>query len=52
MSSLSITTLFSSLSGGSSRGRPMVEDISYSESTEKSSQAVDPIDRNDLEPVV
>jgi len=54
MSSLSVTTLFSSVSGGPSRGRPMTVDVSSSdtESTEKSSRAVDPISRNNLEPVV
>ena len=54
MSSLSVTTLFSSMLGGPSRGRPMEIDGSYSdiESTEKSSQVVDPLSRNNLEPAI
>jgi len=51
MSFLSITGLFSFVSGGSSRGKPMALDASSSdtESDEKSSWVVDPLSRNDLE---
>jgi len=53
MSSLSVTILFSPVSGGPSRGGPMTVDISYinTESTEKSSWAVDSVSRNNVEPV-
>ena len=54
MSSLSVITLFSSVSGDPRKGRPMTLDVSYSdtESTKKSSRAVGPLSRNDSEPVV
>jgi len=54
MSSLSVTTLFSFVSGDPSKGRSMALDASSSdtESIEKSSRVVGPLSRNDLEAVV
>jgi len=53
MSSLSVTSLFSSVSGGLSR-RPLVEDVvsSDAESVEDSSRVVGPLSRESMESTV
>jgi len=54
MSSLSITTLFSLVSEGPSRERPLAIDVNFSDAknTEESSRVVSPVSMNDPEPTV